>query len=66
MIILILITLGSLIRMYAIDVTNQVLTIASCISMLCALMITWKVGQYKYWEVDNEVNIISIAKLYYF
>lgn len=48
MIILILITLGSLIRMYAIGVTNQTLTIASSISMLCALIITWKVGQYKY------------------
>ena len=48
MLVLVAMVIGTLIRMFAIDMTNNWITIAAVVSVLIALIVTWSIGRFKY------------------
>lgn len=48
MLVLVAMVTGTLIRMYAIDMTNNCITIAALVSVSIALVVTWSIGRFKY------------------
>ena len=48
MLVLVAMVIGTLIRMFAIEMTNNWITIAAVVSVLIALIVTWSIGRFKY------------------